>query len=412
MIREKKNVSLLLIGISISVHLFVFFDYKFLITTWDHPNTWQMQSYLLIIFSFITSILIIYLKKIRLFLLILKFIALSILGYPLGTYLNIETILLASLILETIYYIPEYYGAIPSIVFTIITFLNQKHIVSWGVEYGRADNNQLLFFVFTSLLILIMALFLKKLFKQVQNSSFNLNRLDNAVKELTDINLGFQNHAFVIEHDAIENERKRISREMHDIIGYTLTNQLMIIQAALTMKEGLTPEIKSLLLQSQTQTNDGMEQARSALYKLRAFSPETEIGVKRLYKLIQTFEKITGITIKIDFSNVPDVLGKKIEEVIYRLIQESLTNAFRHGKATSISIIMSLIHREIIISIWDNGRGSSKINEGIGLQGMRERIDSLNGTFETSTLHSGFTVRARIPYIIKEDEVNNEHITS
>ncbi len=175
------------------------------------------------------------------------------------------------------------------------------------------------------------------------------------------------------------------------------------------MKKDLPIEIEKLLLQSQKQTNDGMEQARSALYKLRAFSPDGEVGIKLIFKLVKTFEQITGITIKIDFTNIPDSLDREIDKIIYRLVQESLTNAFRHGKATSISIIMSLTGNHIIISIWDNGKGASKINEGIGLKGMRERLDSVNGSFETITLQSGFTIRARIPYLVSEKEQTNEY---
>lgn len=409
--REKVSIYLILIGTSLAVHLFVFFDYKFLADSWDHPFHWHIQSYILILISFILSILQILLKRIRLFLLFIKFSVLLLLGYPLGEYLNIETILIASLILESIYYLPNYYGGFLSLFFIIITFFNQKPGISWDIEFGKPSSHQLLFFLFFSFLILSMGLFLKKFFKQAEDSAFNVNRLDRAIKELTDINLDFQNYAAVIEHEAIEAERKRISREMHDIIGYTLTNQLMIIQAVLSMKKELPPEIESLLLQSQKQTKDGMAQARSALYKLREFSPDSEVGIKLIYKLVKTFEQITGINIKIDFCNTLDSFGREIDQVIYRLIQESLTNAFRHGKATNISIIMSLKDKSILISIWDNGKGASKINEGIGLKGMRERLNTVNGVFETITLYSGFTIRARIPYLETKEGLPNEYTT-
>lgn len=404
---KKENITLymFLLGVSISIHLFVFFDYRFLSENWNHPSIWNLQSYVLIILSFIVSILLIFFKKIRLFLLFLKFIFLVLLGYPLGEYLNIETILMVSIILETIYFLPKYYGGMLSLCFILITFFNQKEGISWGISFGKPDTHQLLFFIFTSFLILSMSIFLKNIFKKIEENVFNVNRLDNAVKELTDINLDFQNYAASIENSAIENERKRISREMHDIIGYTLTNQLMIIQAIISMKKELPTEIENLLLQSQKQTKDGMQQARNALYKLRAFTPEGEVGIKLIYKLVKTFEQITGINIKIDFTNTPDTLGLEIDKIIYRLVQESLTNAFRHGKATNITIMMSLNDGSIIVNIWDNGKGASKINEGIGLQGMRERLSNVNGFFETNTLQSGFTIRATIPYVNSKKEL-------
>ncbi len=90
-------------------------------------------------------------------------------------------------------------------------------------------------------------------------------------------------------------------------------------------------------------------------------------------------------------------MGKKIDLAIYRLIQEGLTNAFRHGKATGITIILSYNNGFIYVSIWDNGRGSEKIDEGIGLKGMRERIEALNGKIETTSHQSGFTIKVKIP---------------
>lgn len=404
--RETLSTYILLICISLTIHLFVFFDYKLILNNWNHPMIWNIQTYAIMTFSFVISILLLFLKNMRLFLLILKFVALILLGYPLGEYLNIEIILISSLILETIYYLYDYYGGLLSVLFITITFFNQKSGVSWGIPFNKPDTHQLLFFLFTSFLILSLSLFLKKLFKDLEESSYNVTRLDNAVKELTDINLNFQNYAASIEHNAIENERKRITREMHDIIGYTLTNQLMLVRAILSMKKDLPPEIQKLLLQSQEQTMNGTEQARNALYKLRSFSPETEVGIKLIYKLVKTFEQITGIDITIDFCNTPDTLGRKIDKVIYRLIQESLTNTFRHGKATKISIIMSLTDGNNIISIWDNGTSVNKINEGIGIQGMRERLNSVNGTFEIRPLQSGFTIIATIPYL-KPNEVLN-----
>lgn len=397
--KESIYRNLLLIGSSFVVHVFVFFDFKYLMDITILPEQWQIQSLLLILFSLLASIFMAILPWIRVFLLVVRFLCIVILGYPLGEYLNIETILLISIIIESVYYLPERYGAIASLFMIFIIFKNQKPAISWGELAGRADDHQLLFFIFISMLILFLSLTLKKIFKISDDRASDVARLDYAVGKLTEINLGYQNYAASVEHDSIEKERKRISREMHDIIGYTLTNQLMIIQAVLSMKQMLPIEIESLLLQSQQQTRDGMSQARSALYQLREFSPGNESGLKLIIKLVRTFEQVTGICIKIHFCNTPDSLGKNIDKVLYRLLQEGLTNAFRHGRATKISIILSVKDGFLRVSMWDNGIGADKINEGIGLMGMRERVESVKGDLETSSLQSGFIIKVSIPYI-------------
>ncbi|MBN2618135.1 MAG: sensor histidine kinase [Spirochaetales bacterium] len=395
---EKAQMTLLLLGSGIFLHLYAFIDYWFWINESILPRIWYKQSFLLLGLSFTVSVLMIYLKKVRYFLLIVKSIILIILGYPLGNYLNIETLLLISIIIEIVFYLPLYYELGFSIFLIFLIFLNQKAGISWGVSFGKADSHQLLFFLFITFFILSLAFILKSVIRVSEKQILNIYRLDNAIKELTETNLGFQNYVTSVEHDSIEMERKRISREMHDIIGYTLTNQLMIIQAALSMKSHIPPEIEKLLLQSQEQTREGMTQARSALYQLREFTPQSESGIKIIFKLVKTFEQVTGIKTKVDVNNVPVSFGEKIDKVIYRLIQEGLTNAFRHGHATKISVMINLEEKAIFASIWDNGIGSGKFNEGIGLSGMRERVESVNGSFTANSMQYGFSIKVRIPY--------------
>lgn len=375
------------------------------------PEGWQKQSLILILISLMLSITLHYIKKFRILMLSMKYMIIVLIGYPLGEYLNTEILLLITIILETVYFLPVYYSEIMSLIMITHTFFSQKPSMSWGILKDPSNNQNLLFLLFISILVLVFSVLLRNLYDKAKEYSKNINRLDYAVEKLSEINLDYQSYAASIEHDSIESERKRISREMHDIIGYTLTNQLMIIQAALSMKENIPDNIKSLLEQSLTQTNDGMVQARSALYKLREFSPEKENGIKLILKLTTSFMEVTGINIKTEISNAPDSFGEEIDKILYRFIQESLTNAFRHGKATQISIILHVNKGHLHVNIWDNGKGSEKITEGIGISGMRERLNSINGELEIKSLNSGFTIRLTIP-LQNGEEITDETTTS
>jgi signal transduction histidine kinase len=394
----KKGIKYLLFIISGAAHIFVAIDYNFLKDSFTVPGQWHLQFYSLLTLSLFISLLFLFFNKYALIFIATRFFSLLLIGYPLGDHLDIETILLISIILESVYYLEKYYGVITSLALIAITILNQKPAYTWNEMSREVTVRDLLFLLFICLLVLSLSYTLKKTASQNNQKTRDLARLDYAVKELTKINLDFQSYASSIEHISIENERKRVSREMHDIIGYTLTNQLMIIQAGLSMKHSLSPHIESLLLQAQAQTRDGMEDARNALRKLRDFSPQREIGSKLIYKLCTTFEQVTGVTVTIDFGNSPLTMGSSIDSTVYRLIQEGLTNAFRHGKATEINITLFISEEIIYISIWDNGRGADKISEGIGLKGMRERIENLQGKIETRSLNSGFTIKVQIPF--------------
>jgi signal transduction histidine kinase len=98
---------------------------------------------------------------------------------------------------------------------------------------------------------------------------------------------------------------------------------------------------------------------------------------------------------------VPVIINQNIFWIIYRSIQESLTNSFRHGKASQIVIAFWKSESEILLNIWDNGNGTDAIKEGIGLQGMHERLQSVNGKLTVVNLHHGFQVSISIPYIDK-----------
>lgn len=387
----------IILAVAVLSHLFAFVDYLFIRDSFPIPSHWDIQTYSLLIVSIMCSAFLLLSSKFHLLLLGLKFTAVLLIGFPLGEYLGIEIILLIALIIETVYHLPIIPGGIWAISFLTILFLAQKPSNSWGYELNRADMHSLLFMLFASLLIFFLSLYLKQMSNRIKEKNRDLGRLDFAVKELSRINLDYQTYAQTIEQDSIENERKRISREIHDIIGYTLTNQLMIIQAALSMKDELPKQLKGLLDQAQVQTNEGMEEARMALRKLRDFNPRKESGTGLIYKLAKTFEEVTGVSVSTDFGNSPRTFGKEIDSVLYRTVQESLTNSFRHGKATKIDITFFVNEHILNVGIWDNGIGAETINEGIGFKGMKERLDGLGGRLKASPMPGGFSLTVTIP---------------
>ena len=85
-----------------------------------------------------------------------------------------------------------------------------------------------------------------------------------------------------------------------------------------------------------------------------------------------------------------------IEETLYRIVQESTTNAIRHGKATEIWIRISEKNGEMILMVSDNGRGCADIEEGFGLKHMRERVELAGGSLFYEGVF-GFTVIVKIP---------------
>ena len=225
----------------------------------------------------------------------------------------------------------------------------------------------------------------------------DLNAREKTISHLTDANRDFQKFAIDVEEVSRTDERKRITRDLHDITGYTLTGVAMMIehiQDLLSVKR--YEELNSLLDNAKQQTRQGHEEIRQSLKKLRAMDDFKDFYAG-IQQIISNFGSATGVIVDVDFTNMTLTVGKFGQMVIYRFIQEGLTNAFRHGKANKVSIMFFQEQNNLVISLEDNGKGADTIKEGIGLQGMYERIAKLKGSISYSSTTLGFTLRARIP---------------
>ena len=89
-------------------------------------------------------------------------------------------------------------------------------------------------------------------------------------------------------------------------------------------------------------------------------------------------------------------LSQDEEDAVYRIVQESVTNAIRHGHATEIDVHLSCQERRMTIVVQDNGIGCAKIEQGFGLRHMRERLRLLGGSLRVNG-ENGFRIEACIP---------------
>ncbi len=229
-------------------------------------------------------------------------------------------------------------------------------------------------------------------------SRLKIKQLNVTVNQLLDANVGFQQYASSIQNASILQERNRLSRDIHDTIGYTLMNLIMMLEAAQDLIDRNTEELKKLLLRTVEQCKDGFRETRKALHALRQESIEEVRGLRAIRKLVEGFQLATAITVEVEYGNLPWSLSEEVEVALYRLLQEGMTNAFRHGKASRINIGFWRNDSELIVTVRDNGSGSGEIVQGIGITGMRERIEGMGGVVKAHNVVDGFELSARIPY--------------
>ncbi|MGC2258252.1 MAG: ATP-binding protein, partial [Candidatus Sulfotelmatobacter sp.] len=133
---------------------------------------------------------------------------------------------------------------------------------------------------------------------------------------------------------------------------------------------------------------------------------------------IEGFAKRSGISIKADLATAPERLPKRMEIVLFRVLQESLTNVHRHSDATNATISLQHDPQAITLEIRDFGKGISaerlpllrgvSAETGVGLAGMRERLRELNGKLEIESDGHGTTMRAVVPrYAIAPSQIGD-----
>lgn len=203
--------------------------------------------------------------------------------------------------------------------------------------------------------------------------------ISEELEYVSQVNEQLKNYAALTEKIGEDNERKRISREIHDTLGHALTGILAGVDACRVLINMDTEKTKKQLDIVSDVVRQGIKDVRGSLNKLRPGALEETSLKVALEKMIKEFEDVSKL--KIDFYYEWDRmdLEKTKEDIIFRIIQESITNALRHGKATEVEINMFNDDYKYMLVIQDNGVGCQEIHYGYGLKQMQERVAILDG---------------------------------
>jgi signal transduction histidine kinase len=199
---------------------------------------------------------------------------------------------------------------------------------------------------------------------------------------------------------AQEEERRRLSRELHDEAGQALTAlkiSLDLIQSDLPVEDG---SLRQRLGEAVALTETTMEQIRLLAYGLRPPALDA-VGLSyTLEGLCRDFAERTQLSIDYDGAGLP-VLPEAVNICLYRFLQEALTNVAKHANGNQVWVALRCDAETVSLSVEDNGQGFDKLAKmpaGIGLLGMRERIELLGGQLEIESWPGqGTCLTARIP---------------
>jgi len=190
-----------------------------------------------------------------------------------------------------------------------------------------------------------------------------------------------------------EEERKKIARDLHDETGQLLASMTAHLGAAVAMLPDSEYEIKSILKNVELISANVIDQLQKVTYELRPLVLD-DLGLVSAVKwLIDNNLKTAGF--KTSFKTFGQVrrINRQLETTIFRVIQEAVNNIIRHSQADKVKIHISFLKYVVRVTVSDNGRGfdldealnSNEGFRGLGLLGMKERIEILNGTFDITS---------------------------
>jgi signal transduction histidine kinase len=202
---------------------------------------------------------------------------------------------------------------------------------------------------------------------------------------------------------AQEEERKRLSRELHDEVGQSMSSMLV----ELSRLESVLPQdevVRVRLASFRTQAETSVRSVRDMALLLRP-SMLDDLGlVSALKWLGREAARQTGLNVRVDAEDTGDQLPDSHRTCIYRVVQEALNNCAKHAKAASVQVVLKQSPDALDVSVQDDGEGFEPSTEkGLGLLGMEERVTRLGGSIKVeSSTGRGTLLSVHLPIPVLE----------
>ena len=203
-----------------------------------------------------------------------------------------------------------------------------------------------------------------------------------------------------------DEERRRIARDLHDTAGQTLAAMKMSV-ALIRKINSSAPGLQPLIDDLEALIDEALQEVRTTSYLLHPPLLD-EAGIASAARwFVEGFARRSGIAVQCDIPEAMERPSRACELVLFRLLQESLTNVHRHSQASAATIRLRREGDQCELEVSDNGKGiseeqlrrrdSSPNKAGVGIAGMRERVRELGGSIEIQSLHPGTSIRAALP---------------
>lgn len=221
------------------------------------------------------------------------------------------------------------------------------------------------------------------------------------VAEQKEARRALADHAGTLEELATSRERNRLARELHDTLAHSLSAVAVQLEAVKALWDDQPMEAKAMLDRSLEGARGGLGEARRAIQALRA-SPLEEFGLAgALDHLGAAVEARSSLAVTTSVDADVAELRPDVEQAVYRIADEAMTNAARHAEAGHVEVRVGRRGGRVVLEVRDDGRGfdpEATVADGhVGLQGMRERATMVGGVLDVrSASRRGTTVHFEV----------------
>jgi signal transduction histidine kinase len=305
----------------------------------------------------------------------------------------------------------KYFPIFVAIIMVVLTLINHDWIYYYPLVvqmiafvFGAWSLASLfMFIIFPDWMLFATSLaimYISKINSQLDNLEFeNRNIRDQLTKD--NLRLRSQHNELMKNHEkevymAGLNERNRIARDMHDALGHSLSSSILLIESLQYVKD--PDKVKETLKQLQTRLKSGMDDIRTSIHHLY----DTSIDFKG--RLEEYINEMKGYNVDYQYQ-IDTILPHYLKVDLLSLVRETLTNIRKHSNADKVTVILKEHPDFITISIKDNGDRYQPMNNGMGLETMKEAVAKHKGVLNTFFDH-GFTVHV---ILYKEEILNEDH---
>lgn len=225
-----------------------------------------------------------------------------------------------------------------------------------------------------------------------------MTQVEKQSKLLTTRNEQINKYAEKVYELATAEERNRVAGEIHDTVAHRLTALLVQLQAArrlLKVEEDIQT-VSTNLQVCEALARESLDEVRMSVRAVRRSSGNE--GLEVLRRLAIQYASLTGMQIQFQVASDVEALPSQLVATLYRITQEALTNAQRHGRSSQVQIELCREGAQLSLVVTDNGRGAATPTYGFGLSSMTDRVRHYGGDLRIeSTPGSGFCLMLRIP---------------